>query len=81
MAAGNPVLYLDTPENAETAGDAAVRYAKSEEELREKLQVLLDNAGARQELAVRAKQRADALYRWEAIAETYEKIFAGVVGK
>ena len=31
MAAGNAVLYLDTPENAETAGDAAIKYAKSED--------------------------------------------------
>jgi glycosyltransferase involved in cell wall biosynthesis len=80
MAAGNPVLYLDSPENAETAGDAAVRYEKSEQDLREKLQVLLDDADARQGLSVRAKQRADALYRWEAIAEKYEKIFAGLAG-
>jgi glycosyltransferase involved in cell wall biosynthesis len=79
MAAGNPVLYLDTPENAETAGDVAVRYDKSEDDLRAKLQVLLDDAGARQTLAVRAKQRADTLYRWEAIAEKYERIFAALV--
>ena len=74
MAASNPVLYLDTPENAETAGDAAIRYNKSEQDLREKLQVLLDDGGARKELAARAKQRADPLYRWEAIAERYEKV-------
>jgi glycosyltransferase involved in cell wall biosynthesis len=79
MAAGNPVLYLDTPENAETAGDVAVRYGKSEDDLRAKLQVLLDDVGARQTLAVRAKQRADSLYRWEAIAEKYERIFAALV--
>ena len=62
-------------------GDAAVRYDKSEEDLREKLQALLDDATRAQELAARAKQRADALYRWEAIAEKYERVFAGLVGK
>jgi len=46
-----------------------------------KLQSLLDDAGARQQLAVRAKQRADALYRWDAIAQKYEKVFAKLVGK
>ncbi len=81
MAASNPIVYLDTPENAETAGDAAVRYSKAEHDLREKLQALRDDAGVRQELADRAKQRADALYRWEAIAAKYEKVFAGLVGK
>ena len=80
MAASNPVVYLDTPENSETAGDAAVRYEKSEEDLRAKLQGLLDDSGARQDLATRAKERADALYRWEAIAKKYERVFAGLVG-
>ena len=79
MAARNPVLYLDTPENVETAGDAAVRYDKSEAELAGKLQTLLDDAGAREQLATRAKQRADALYRWEAIAHKYESLFANLL--
>ncbi len=79
MAAGNPVLYLDTPENAETAGAAATCYAKSEQDLRNKLQVLLDDPGARLELAGRAKKRAAALYRWEAIAKKYENIFTKLV--
>ena len=46
MAASNPVLYLDTPENAETAGDAAIRYEKSEADLTAKLQSLLDDAAS-----------------------------------
>ena len=75
MAASNAVLYLDTPENAETAGDAAVKYAKSEDDLAAKLQSLLDDPSARQQLAARAKQRADALYRWDAIAKKYEELF------
>ena len=75
MAAGNAVLYLDTPENAETAGDAAMRYEKSDEDLTANLQSLLDDPSARQQLAQRAKQRADALYRWDVIAEKYERLF------
>ena len=78
MAASNPVLYLDTPENSETAGDAAVRYEKSEDDLTRKWQALMDDATAREQLAAKAKQRADALYRWEAIAEKYEKVFQGL---
>jgi glycosyltransferase involved in cell wall biosynthesis len=81
MAASNPVLYLDTPENAEAAGDAAIRYNKSEADLAAKLQALLDDAKERDQLAARAKQRADELYRWETIAEKYEKVFAGLVKK
>src|ERR1039458_306461 len=67
MAANNAVLYLDTPENAESAGDAGVKYVKSEEDLTAKLQSLLDDPAARQQLAARAKERTDALYRWDAI--------------
>jgi glycosyltransferase involved in cell wall biosynthesis len=81
MAASNPIVYLNTPENAETAGDAAIRYEKSEEDLTSKLQALLDDSAGREQLAMRAKQRADALYRWEAIAEKYERVFASLVKK
>jgi len=78
MAAGNPVLYLETPENSETAGDAAIPYSKSEADLAAKLQSLLDSSEARESLAERASQRAHDLYRWDAIAEKYEKVFASI---
>jgi len=81
MAASNAVLYLDTPENAETAGDAAMSYEKSEEDLAAKLQLLLDDPSARQQLAGRAKRRADALYRWDVIAEEYQRLFERLVEK
>jgi glycosyltransferase involved in cell wall biosynthesis len=81
MAASNAVVYLDTPENSETAGGAGLRYEKSEADLTAKLQSLLDDSGVRQQFALQAKQRADALYRWDAIAEKYEKIFSKLVGK
>jgi glycosyltransferase involved in cell wall biosynthesis len=81
MAAENAVLAIDTPENNETAGEAAVRYVKSEEDLAAKLQTLLDDPAARKEMASRAKQRADALYRWDAIAEKYEKLFGEIARK
>ena len=79
MAAQNAVLYLDTPENNETAGDAAVRYSKDERDLAQKLQVLLEDEAARQGWAVRAKQRAQALFAWETIANRYERLFEEVV--
>ena len=79
MAAENPILYLDTPENAETAGDAGVAYSKDEADLAAKLQSFLDSAKSREEFAARAGHRARELYRWEAIAEKYEKVFARVL--
>ena len=78
MAASNAVIYLDTPENAETAGDAGVKYGKSEEDLAAKLQAILDDPDARETLAALAKQRADELYRWDAIAKKYRDSIRGV---
>ena len=54
MAAENAVLYLDSPENNETAGDAAIRYSKSPDDLAAKLQLLLDDPEERQRWADRA---------------------------
>jgi len=81
MASGTPVLYLDTPENNEAAGDAAVRYSKSSEDLAAKLQALIDDPAARQQWAARAGQRAMQLYRWDDVAKEYERLFEEVLGK
>ena len=75
MAAGNAVLYLDSPENNETAGDAGIRYGKSADDLAAKLQSVLDDPMAREQLAVRAKERAHNLYRWDSVAAKYEALF------
>ena len=79
MAAENPVLYLDSPENNETAGDAAIRFSKSADDLAAKLQSLLDDLAARQQWAARAAARAHQLYRWDTVAEQYEKLFDEVL--
>lgn len=79
MAAENPVLFLESPENNQTAGDAAIRFRKSAEDLAEKLQSLLDDPHARQQWAVRAGERARQLYRWGEVAEKYEKLFEEVL--
>ena len=42
---------------------------------------MLDDPTTREQLAARAKQRADQLYRWEAIAQKYEKVFGDLVKK
>ena len=81
MAAGNAVLYLESSENDGTAGDAAVRYSKSADDLAEKLQPLLDDAVAREHWAERAVARANRLYRWDAVAEKYERLFAQILGR
>jgi glycosyltransferase involved in cell wall biosynthesis len=79
MASGNAVLYLGSPENNETAGDAAIRYSKSADDLAAKLQPLLDDPSVREQWATRAAARANQLYRWDVVAEKYQKLFEEVL--
>jgi glycosyltransferase involved in cell wall biosynthesis len=81
MAAQNATLYLDTPENSETAGDAAIPYAKDEADLAQKLQSLLENEAEREQWAMRAQGRAREMFAWEAVARKYERLFDEVVSK
>jgi glycosyltransferase involved in cell wall biosynthesis len=81
MAAQNATLYLDTPENNETAGDGAVRYSKDEGDLVQKLQSLIDDEGAREHWGLRAKQRAEANFAWEAVAQKYDVVFQEILAR
>ncbi len=81
MAAQNAILYLETPENNETAGDAAVAYSKDESDLARKLQALLDDQQARVQWGTRAQQRAQSHFAWEAVAKKYERLFEEVVAR
>ena len=81
MAAQNATLYLDTPENCETAGDAAMPYSKNEADLAEKLQNLLENEAERERWGFRARERAQELFAWEAIAKKYESLFEELTSK
>jgi glycosyltransferase involved in cell wall biosynthesis len=78
MAAQNATLYLDTPENHETAGDAAVQYSKDEGDLAQKLQKLIEDESARSVWGLRAKKRAEERFAWEAVARKYEALFEEV---
>ena len=81
MAAENAVLYLESPENNDTAGDDAVRFSKSPDDLAIKLQHLLDDSDQRNRWAARAAERAHRLYRWEVVATEYERLFEEVLRK
>ena len=80
MAAENAVLYLDSPENNETAGDAAIRFSKSPDDLAAKLQTLLDDPQELRNRAESAAARAQELYRWDAVTGKYEQLFEEVLG-
>jgi glycosyltransferase involved in cell wall biosynthesis len=77
MGRGALVLYRDTPENAETAGDAGIPFdwpglpAKLES-------VLTLPEEARAELRRRAMQRARERYSWDAVTTAYESLLGGL---
>lgn len=79
MAAGLPVLYLNTVENREVAGEAGIAFANSPDDLAEKMRFLLDHPEERERLARQACERAHRLYDWEAVTSAYEDLFSELV--
>jgi glycosyltransferase involved in cell wall biosynthesis len=80
MAAGSSVLFLDTPENSETVGDAGVSFRHFAADLAEKLQYLLANSELRERMSALARQRAATAYSWQTIANQYEALLCDACG-
>jgi glycosyltransferase involved in cell wall biosynthesis len=77
MGRGNLVLYRDTPENAEVAGDAGVPFAAAD--LAMKMRLLLEMSEEEsQALRRKALARAEARYSWEAVTGAYERLLGGM---
>jgi len=78
MGRGALVLYRNTPENAEVAGDAGIPFEP--QELPDKLrQALSLGEGERAEYTRKAMERVRSRYSWEAVTDAYEKLFAQLV--
>jgi len=79
MGRGALVLYRDTPENAEVAGDAGIPFDWPD--LPAKLDsVLAMSEESRDALRTRAMDRARALYSWDAVTTAYEKLLENIIG-
>jgi glycosyltransferase involved in cell wall biosynthesis len=73
MGRGALVLYLNTPESAEVAGDAAVSF---ESDLVEKLQWAVNlSEEERAAWGRRAACRVQKLYSWSVVTDAYEHLF------
>jgi glycosyltransferase involved in cell wall biosynthesis len=78
MGRGAVVLYRNTPENAEVAGDAGISFEPPE--LGAKLaQVLRLSDAERESLSRRAMERVRQRYSWDAVTDAYEKLLRGMV--
>jgi glycosyltransferase involved in cell wall biosynthesis len=79
MGRGAVVLYRNTPENAEVAGDAGIPFEPAE--LASKLRELLEMS--QEQRAVfrrRAEERVRERYSWDAVTDAYEGLLAKLAG-
>jgi glycosyltransferase involved in cell wall biosynthesis len=81
MVAGNAILYLDTPENRETAGDNAMTFRHDVADLAARMTQLLGDESQRKDLARKARERAEGAFGWEGVTRSYESLFAAVLNK
>jgi len=81
MGCGRCVLYLDTIENREVAGDTSLPFQKSPEDLAAKIHTVLGNPGLRAEQQTRARDRVRNHYRWDQVTLEYERLFRELLGR
>lgn len=81
MGSGNAVLVNDVPENREVAGDAALYFDVARADtLTTALERVASDPGLRHECRKRARERAQALFSWESVADRYETLFRTLAG-
>ena len=75
---GRVVCYNSTPENEEVAGGAAVPFdVRKPETLTRLLVQILDDPAAWSVWKERARKRTQERYRWDDVANRYEKVLRG----
>jgi glycosyltransferase involved in cell wall biosynthesis len=80
MGRGALVLYRNTPENAEAAGDTGIPFEPGE--LAAKLRLVLDmSEEERDTLRRRAMERVRVHYSWDAVATAYERLLVSLKRK
>ncbi len=77
MGRGALVLYRNTPENAEVAGNAGISFEAGE--LAEKLRAALEMSEVEREaLRKMAMDRVRERYSWDAVTDAYERLLQGI---
>jgi glycosyltransferase involved in cell wall biosynthesis len=79
MGRGALVLYRDTPENAEVAGDAGIPFEPPE--LADKIRALLEMSDEERDVfRRRALERVRQRYSWDAVTDAYESLLRKLAG-
>lgn len=82
MGRGALVLYLNTPENAEVAGDAGIAFEASKEDLQTKLQWAVScGQEDRARWGTLAMKRMQDRYSWESVTSQYEALLRVLAGR
>ena len=81
MGCGRCVFYLDTLENREVAGEAAIPFRKSPHDLAEKMQRVLASPALREPYQERALERVRERYDWDQVTLEYERLFERLLRK
>jgi glycosyltransferase involved in cell wall biosynthesis len=77
MGRGALVVYRNTPENAEVAGDAGIPFEAGE--LAQKLRAILEMSEAdREAFRKKAVDRVRERYSWDAVTNAYETLLQGI---
>jgi glycosyltransferase involved in cell wall biosynthesis len=79
MGYGNCVLTLNTPENVEVTGEAAIHY-RDAHDLAAQLQRVLRGGTMVAQYRQRAQARVRERYDWEHVVNEYERLFARMAG-
>ncbi len=78
MGSGNVILANDVPEHRETLGDAGLYY-RGVAGLANRLSEILSDGAKASRLRAAARERAQQLYSWDAVTESYERWFEGLL--
>jgi glycosyltransferase involved in cell wall biosynthesis len=83
MALGNCVVVNGTPENRETLGDTGHWYdgKRGQAGLQELLGRLIENPAEVAAARPRARARAQTVFSWEAVTDSYERLFYDLTGQ
>jgi glycosyltransferase involved in cell wall biosynthesis len=80
MGRGALVLYRNTPENAEVAGDSGIPFEPGELEAKLRLALALTES-EREEHRRRAADRVRRHYSWDAVTTEYEQLLRRLAGR